>query len=242
MRIDDFSIRVVGGHEVYGGYVEMKHGQQFPLRLRNDRDVPCDAEISFQGKRVGSWRIEPRSSIEVEHPEDDYGKFTFWDVNSREGSIIGGVAGDFNNGLIQVTFKPGVKYTVAPRIGTEIHHHHYHDYWPWYPRPWPRPYPLIYSVGDSTSGINVASITYSNTAVDVNQSRTVSASASLPNVSEGVVGLSGESSQEYSQAKSIIYSGETVTISLRLVAVNESDFNRPRPIVGTSNPVPPPIK
>jgi hypothetical protein len=110
MYQNSFGVSVEGGRERESGYVEMRHGSTYKLRLRNDRSVPCDATLEIDGKDMGSFRIGPHGKILIERPANESKKFTFFKSDTREARQSGqaGVAFDAK-GLIKVTFRPGVE-------------------------------------------------------------------------------------------------------------------------------------
>jgi len=106
MYLNDFSARIPEGNEASGGYVEMRHGQTYTLRLRNSRDARCDARVEVDGKHVGTWRIHAHSGITLERPAHDIGKFTFYKLGTTEADAAQLNGGDPNLGLVKVTFTP----------------------------------------------------------------------------------------------------------------------------------------
>lgn len=110
MYQNSFGVSVEGGKERESGYVEMRHGAIYKLRLRNDRSVPCDVTLEIDGKDMGSFRIGPHGKILIERPANESKKFTFYKIDTREARMSGqsGVSFD-SRGLIKVTFRPGVE-------------------------------------------------------------------------------------------------------------------------------------
>lgn len=100
-----FSLRIPQGIITENNYVEMEHSKQYSINLYNYGSCNCDAEVNIDGKKVGVWRINKKSYIEVERPVNDNGKFTFYKFGSKE-SDISEVSNDDNLGLITVVFKP----------------------------------------------------------------------------------------------------------------------------------------
>lgn len=58
MYLNQFSVVIPEGNETPGGYIEMQHGRQYAVRLRNERSVACDAYVEIDGKNVGTWRLQ----------------------------------------------------------------------------------------------------------------------------------------------------------------------------------------
>lgn len=106
MYLNQYSVRVVGGNEAAGGYVEMSHGQQYSLSLRNDRLVRCDARVEVDGKHVGTWRIAANSSVTLERPAHDTGHFTFYKAGTPEARQVALNEYAPELGLIRVVFTP----------------------------------------------------------------------------------------------------------------------------------------
>lgn len=227
MYMNDFSVRIPEGHETSGGYVELRHGQSYTLRLRNSRSVRCDARVEVDGKHVGTWRIPAHGSIVLERPEHDTGKFTFYKLGTADAEAAQLDGNDPNLGLVKVTFTPEREgrrwwYTSSP--------------YPHYPRPleprWPQPPapdPRYTSVDWDYYG-----------ATDASRSVKSCASA-MPSASAGGTGLSGESGQRFGVANRMEYDySQQTTIHLRLVCKDEQRQG-PRPLTATSNPIPPRI-
>lgn len=105
MRISNFSVVIPEGIEHETGYVEMIHDTQYKLRLVNHSNKRCNVRLTIDGKKVGTWRISSKSSIDLERPSNDNGKFTFYRCGSIE-SEDAGIEHDNNAGLIQATFMP----------------------------------------------------------------------------------------------------------------------------------------
>jgi len=114
MYLNQFSIRVPEGHERTSGYVEMEHCKQYTLVLRNDHDMRCDAEVSIDGKTIGTFRIAARSNIRLERKPDDDGRFTFYRMGSSEAerAELGNVSAS-DLGLIRVIFTPEEQWTTT---------------------------------------------------------------------------------------------------------------------------------
>lgn len=109
MKLNGFSVFVPEGRNRRDGYIELDHGQHYTLELTNQFTIHtrCDAVVTIDGKRIGTFRIAPWSSITLERSPDDHGRFTAYRLTSREGraSDLHHVSRD-NLGLIEVTFKP----------------------------------------------------------------------------------------------------------------------------------------
>jgi hypothetical protein len=148
--------------------------------LTNLAHTRCDAEVRIDGREVGAWRVPAQETVVVERPVHDTGRFTFYEVGSREAGKAG-ISESDQLGLLTVVFKPErIEWVLrAP------------------------PQPLAPSGGFA-----------------------------------GGTGLSGQSTQEFSEADAIKYDlSQAVTIHLRLVG----DPDEPRPMFQRETTVPPPV-
>lgn len=109
MYLNQFSLVVEKGQEVANGYVQMRHGTEYALRLRNDRNVEADAIVRIDGVEVGVWRIPANRNITIERPANVERKFTFYKLGSSEGSQAG-LERNSDLGLISVDFIPAIDY------------------------------------------------------------------------------------------------------------------------------------
>lgn len=211
MYLNQYSVRVVGGNEIAGGYVEMAHEQTYELSLRNSRNTRCDARVEIDGKHVGTWRVPAHQSITLERPAHDQGQFTFYKLGSYEGQQAGLDEGNPNLGLVKVTFTPEKAVTSFSVTYTPE-------------EPYPLPEPKWRGETNVTyTDTNTGSISYA-------------AAPQAKGLSSGGTGLSGHSHQQFGQAAwmNLDYSQST-TIHLRLVCKE----NGPRPLTSYSTPVPP---
>lgn len=90
-------------------YFLLSHGENYKLKLSNDRETKCDAEIWIDGVKIGCWRINEFDNIIVERPAKLDRKFIFLKENSREANSAEIINGKKNNGLIKIIFKPEKK-------------------------------------------------------------------------------------------------------------------------------------
>lgn len=107
MRVGNFSLYIPEGRERSSGHVEMAHGTQYHLKLDNHDHRQCDAEVTIDGKCVGTFRIAGHSGINLETVPGDGGRFTFYATDTQE--FLAAAGGDVSKdlrGLVQVTFKP----------------------------------------------------------------------------------------------------------------------------------------
>ncbi|MDD3134931.1 MAG: hypothetical protein PHF64_00380 [Methanoregula sp.] len=228
MYLNQFSVRIPEGRETNSGYVEIEHGKQYTLVLRNDRGVACDAAVTVDGKPIGTFRIGAFQNIRLERMPDDSGRFTFYKISTKEfqNSDLGSVALD-DLGLIRVIFTPAMPaptITITPYV--------YPPYW-YYPAPY-------FSGITWTSG---GSSDYDTLSCDNSRSvchtDTVSACMTETAHSAGGTGLSGHSEQEFSHVGALNYDySQQTTIHLRLVEGHGGDPRPLRPAM-SSTPVPP---
>lgn len=251
MFLNGFSVRVVGGKELAGGYVEMDHGAIYKLQLRNTHDRRCDVLIDIDGKRVGGWRIEPHEIAVLERPINERGMFTFYRVDSVEGDQIGLDSVPVNDrGLVQVTFNlEEIKRTPVPRALKE-----HNIGYPMSSRGnkiSADPY-LMKSSKRTTKGAGGASAggtgmsddsrgILGSDAMDLMEQdsgrhRLFNMSASFESHEAGATGLSGHSQQEFREVSPLWKYDESMktVISLRLIAKKHV-----RPLQDLfSNPIP----
>lgn len=105
MRVGNFSVIVPEGRERDTGHVALNHSQQYTIRLLSHNHRRCDAEVTVDGKPVGTFRLNSHDSLALERPAHDSGRFTFYQADSGEAAQVG-VAGIVapDRGLIQVRF------------------------------------------------------------------------------------------------------------------------------------------
>ena len=225
MRIGNFSVDVVPGRELSGGHIEMEHGRQYELMLRNDGHVRCDAEISVDGKDLGGYRVNAHSSWRLERGSNDRGKFTFYRAGSSEAAQAGlGAVSDSQLGVISVRFRPERQQKVV-RTHSILRGQSF--------RGSPQG-----SLGDEPC-YGASSLGDSSRSWDEEKtSGGISFGAECRNLSAGGTGLSGYSNQDFVTVANLEYdlAGE-VTINLRLVC----GVAEPRPLQPVGNPVPHPV-
>jgi hypothetical protein len=206
------------------GYVYLDHGDVYAIELTNDTHEKNDVTIEIDGKAVGTWRLNAKTTTTIERSADDRGLFTFYEIGSAEA-----IQTDLDSvpkedlGLIKVTFIPeksnhmGIPvvefYSGSKGIGGMKGGDR----------------------GGSTENLSYQSKRYgSGQSADSSRGMTRGA---------GGTGLSGRSSQEFGRAQPMeLDYDRTVIINLRLVAKPK---NEPRPLRAVSrtisNEVPPPV-
>jgi hypothetical protein len=210
--------------ETCDNYVVMQHGQQYSLKLSNHHKdsgscKPCDADAYIDGKFVGSWRIPFGQNILLERSVNDSGKFTAYRKDSAEAKQAGIDSNSSELGLIKVVFRPGTKKIQVARVVIS---------YPYVPLPYidPNPWPWhIY--WNTTSDSNTYSCNTTSTAsYNSGNEPQGTLTRSCENLVGGGTGLSGESSQRFSEVEELSYDEPCTTIFLRLAFRDEE----PRPL------------
>ena len=225
MYLNNFSARVTGGNENVSGYIEIAHGKQYTIVLRNDHNVRCNAEVNIDGKLMGTFRIAANSTMRLERKPDDDGRFTFYRLGSAEAgkSDLGSVS-ENDLGLLKIVFTPESMPTTT-----------YTNY-PWtYTDPWTRPTSMWDDV--TTDDPNV----WRDTVTCKGSSSSLTCSSMLDSAPGGT-GLSGHSDQGFIKVEDMLldYTQQT-TIHLRLVEERKQKDPRPLRPVMNSSPIPPPV-
>jgi len=233
MYLNSFSVRVPEGTEKESGYVELNHGKQYALLLRNGRNVRCDADVTIDGKPVGTFRIAANSSLSLERPPNEDKRFTFYKADTSEAKESGqaDIPSD-SFGLIQVTFR-------VEKAELYVWHGEWHSSNPWRPHnPWITTYG-----GSFSSEVLRGDSAYTCTLSDTPVASQAEVSSTTDERSAGITGLSGHSDQEFVAVGPMDYDESyTTTISIRLVAT-EAQRGDPTPLkpVTHHNPVPPTV-
>lgn len=206
-------------HEDEHGYVYLQHGDVYRIFLRNHTDERNDVIVEIDGKEVGGWRLESYQTATIEHPADDAGKFTFYEIGSTEAQKVGlNSIARTDLGLVKITFIPEkVTYREIPAIDTRS-----------------------YSGAKGGGGMKGGDWQQESFS---SGSRGGGQSVNLNTRSAGGTGLSGRSDQRFGTAGAIDRDYDRqVIINLRLVA-KPSDEPRPLRAVNStvSNQVPPPV-
>ena len=244
--LNGFSVSVPEAQEeTSDGYVVLNHGQHFRIRLHNshkDNGIgkAADCEIYLSGKYIGTYRIPYGQTVLLEHPINDFGKFTAYRNGTPEANQAEIDSNDPDNGLIKVVWKPGTKKchyeVIDPYIGTGNH----------YPRTWIdaiETYPITRY--DTTSA---AIPLYYNTTTDgghhfFNGSTSccvkAHATRSCNDLTGGGIGLSDHSNQKFTETEPLDYNECDTTIYLRIAFRNNEHVPRPlKPVYKTSVPRP----
>ncbi len=103
--LGDFEICIPQGVHLPSGHVRLPHRAFYSIKLTSRLNRRSDVIICIDGKEVGTWRIQPKSSIEIERPVNDTGRFTFYRLGSAGAKAIG-LEETNELGLISATFIP----------------------------------------------------------------------------------------------------------------------------------------
>jgi hypothetical protein len=102
MWLEGFAVIIPEGRERTEGYVEMIHGVQYSVVVKNNTPVPCSAEVHMNGRYMGTWRVDAHTSTSIERPVHTINRFTF----HRSGTPNDPAAQGDTAGEIRVTFRP----------------------------------------------------------------------------------------------------------------------------------------
>ena len=222
MYLNDYSVQVIPGNEIPGGYVEMQDGQHYNIRLRNNNSVRCDACVEIDGIEVGTWRLGAHESRTYETPGDNNveERFTFFKLGTRDGRPAGLDGSNRDLGLIRVTFTP--EKQMEPMWSAQVTY-----------RGEPVAKGLSYDI-ETYPPVTMNSSGLGGSANSVGNTRSVGTTRGL---SAGGTGLSGHSNQKFINVRRLDYdySRQTV-INLRLACKNGI-----KPLTSLSSPVPPRI-
>ncbi len=223
MRVGDFYLSIEGRSETSDGYVKLPHNTQYKIKLGNTGNRRSDCEVSVDGKSVGTFRIDSDSTIILERPIDDSGKFTFYkDGTSEARAAELDLVSKDDRGLISVTFKPEKETT---------HSNYNEPKWvtgSFYPQFWKATKPDLDLKGPAPYHRRVKTAAFNLKGL------------SGQSVTSGGTGLSGNSNQTFYDVANLDCDTENfVTINLRLVAGEDG----PRPLKKKikTNPIPPPV-
>lgn len=107
MRFGNFSVLIPEGSERGEGYVALSHGRQYAIQLGNHSSRRCQAEVSLDGKSIGTFILSGHSSARLERAPHDTGRFTFYADATAEAEAAGlATISRPDRGLVQVKFTP----------------------------------------------------------------------------------------------------------------------------------------
>lgn len=116
-----YSFTINGGIHKQDRYIEMRHGQQYSVTIRNDSSKRCQATLNIDGHHMGDFLVEAHNSITVDRPVHSNKCFTFYRTDRYDPSSFetGIIPGRYDNGLVEVDFIPEkthvYKYTASFR-------------------------------------------------------------------------------------------------------------------------------
>lgn len=87
-------------------YVALEHNAEYSLTLFNESPSRCDAEVSIDGRSIGTFRVKPYGSINIERPATRQQKFVFLQEDTGIAYRSGISSGKSTNGLVTVKFSP----------------------------------------------------------------------------------------------------------------------------------------
>ena len=105
MRIGDFGLRIPEGKETVDGYVQLKHNTEYVVNLYNYSRLDCDAILSIDGSKVGTYRVPANNIFPVSRPPSVERNFIFLKLGTNEATQANLQATD-KLGLITVEFIP----------------------------------------------------------------------------------------------------------------------------------------
>lgn len=89
-------------------YFVLPHNTEYKITLKNQHNTRTDATIYVDNTNIGTWRINPTSSITIERPIQVQKKFVLLKEGTREATNAG-IGNYDSNGLIRIVFKPEVE-------------------------------------------------------------------------------------------------------------------------------------
>lgn len=252
MRVGNVAVIVQQGREKESGYVHISHGQKYALTLQsywNNRR--CDAQVTIDGKDMGTFRLDAYGKIALERPQHDEGCFTFYASDTEEyAKASGGSVAKDLRGLVTVVFKPERQRSYVNRPIARVALGGLPE--DAYDRQGSATYNMSKSrSADADMEVGGAPEREEKTSGGIRTpdtkllSRGAGGAHSLTRgaggqsqMRAGVTGLSGHSNQRFVEVPPLDYDPtEEVTVNIRLVAWDDG----PRPLTGASsktNPVP----
>ena len=156
---------------------------KYSIKLQNHAGTLCDATITLDDDNVGTFRIRPYETIEIERPSYNNKQFTYFKGGSSQSLKAGYEKGNSNNGLVKVVFKPGKKPPFVNFSQLES--------------------TTLGSSSSSPYGFsNSTSLRHSTNTKSCKHSMT---STRTNNLSEGITGLSGHSNQSFHELALLDY-------------------------------------
>lgn len=134
IELNDFSVSIKSGKPDQSGstnntyafkklgkynYVSLPNYSLYKIKLTNNRNTRCDAEVKIDGVSVGTWRIPSFDSILIERPANINRRFVFFRQDSHVAKKAGIEKNSPFNGVISVTFKPELQMNYPHNIGDD---------------------------------------------------------------------------------------------------------------------------
>lgn len=214
MQLGQYHLNIIGKGE-QGGYIHMRHGEEYSISMRNQSGKRTEAEVRIDGEHVGTWRLSPYQTVAIERPADVAKKFAFYASDSVEGHMVGAESvAALNRGVVSVVFYPEKEVEKVYRQPAV-----YRSYAP------PAQTFDSYASGTLSYGGNMRS-----------------AEPIAKNVASGVTGLTGHSNQQFNTVAALVRDhANAVTIELRLVV--DKQVADPQPLTSRRLKIsaPPPI-
>lgn len=128
MYLNNFSCRVLAVNSAdaryvseksteNGTYVEIAHGTQFKLQIRNNWNRKAQFTVKINGEDMGTFQMGARQSISLDRSAFDDAIFTAFVEGSWQDSVASETIRDQNlAGLIQVEITPEVDFSHVPVV------------------------------------------------------------------------------------------------------------------------------
>lgn len=112
VMLNGFGVKIIGDvpfgklSDDGENYVAIPNMTKYKICLINNNSTETMAEVYVEDENVGTWFINPNSSIEIERPANVNRNFTFVRERSSVARSAGVIPGNEVNGLIEVVFYP----------------------------------------------------------------------------------------------------------------------------------------
>lgn len=101
-------------------YVPLANKSRYSVILRNDNVTRCDVELFIDNIKMGKWRIEPYSTIELNRPANTDNQFYFVSEHGVDAELGCVRPGSHSNGLVTAKFYPEM-YVNSPNVVDDGH-------------------------------------------------------------------------------------------------------------------------
>jgi len=223
IAVNKFSATITGGCVPRGAdanMVALDHGQQYSVKVRNGHRTRARFTLSVDGKKQGQWVIPAGGEASFDRPAKVAKRFTFFADTSGEAAMAGATPGASTNGLVECAF--------VAELAPQPFMYEEDDF----------DAPVYRSVPSGFRGARCSESRGEMRADDRcgggvrSKCKRVSSACrpSVHNVTSGVTGLQGHSSQRFGTARAIDPDHSTsTTISFRLVCANSWTAIEPLP-------------